>query len=153
MAKQDTPLQTLYKLTIMTGTLAVGSLAAYRYGPPAEDLAAGINRVIAMAEERIGSEPQAFAADHKAQPLETASAPVFDAAVAPVAFAESVAPSAPASPAVPGAVVEPWGNEGMHRASVSMPGRLGSKRYDAIGASPGEALERLATKIRSSRLR
>lgn len=164
MAKKDSPLQAFFRLVIMTGTLSVGSLAAYQYGPPAEDLAKGINSAVSVVQERwdeyAGKESTSAttAGTLPAAPAAEPEAPRFDSAVMPAAFAEPVPPAAQATAstpaaAAPGATVEPWGNEGLHRASVSVPGPIGERHYDAIGDSPEQALERLAAEVNATRVR
>ncbi|TWT89080.1 hypothetical protein Mal64_25720 [Pseudobythopirellula maris] len=50
------PLQTLTRLAIMLGTLAVGSMAAYRYGPPAEQLAEWLDQGVEAATAALGGD-------------------------------------------------------------------------------------------------
>ncbi|MEO1496424.1 MAG: hypothetical protein AAFV43_04665 [Planctomycetota bacterium] len=156
MAKKETTLQTLYRLTIMVGTLSVGSLGAYQYGPPAEDVAQGINQAVAMVRERLELEPAELAAPAAAQPIAAAAspeAPRFDTAVAPVAFEQDTVSQIGPDSRLPGAIVEPWGDDGLQRASIAIPGPLGDRRMDAVGATPTEALERLASKAEAAGLR
>ncbi len=76
--------QTIYRLSVMVGTLSVGSMAAYLYGPSPEKLASLINTttnaVVEMAEHRSS----AFGANEASQLAETSpkfppNTPLFEA--------------------------------------------------------------------------
>jgi hypothetical protein len=54
VSQQPTAFQTAYRLTIMVGTLAVGSMAAYRYGPEPERLAETIDYVASRVNDAVG---------------------------------------------------------------------------------------------------
>lgn len=146
MPKNESPLKTIYRLTVMTGTLGVGSLAAYQYGPPPEQLAEGINHAVSVVNERLGTEADVT------QPTDAATpAPRFDDQIVAASFEQPAATPSANAPAAP--TVEPWGDEGMHRASVVVETTLGERRFDAIGATPQEATSRLAAEIDGVRRR
>jgi hypothetical protein len=124
VSQQPTAFQTAYRLTIMLGTLTVGSLAAYRYGPDAERLAESIDYVASivgaaaddaatsldttglhsMGPESAGPEiePAPFTPDlafsHQPAP------PRYDAAVQPASGLTPIEQPAPAPPANSGSM-------------------------------------------------
>lgn len=80
--------QTIYRLSVMVGTLSIGSMAAYLYGPPPEKLAGLINTaansLTQMAEQRglehRDSAPQATGSfDFATKSSVLPTAPVFAA--------------------------------------------------------------------------
>ncbi|TWT46865.1 hypothetical protein [Botrimarina hoheduenensis] len=159
MAKVESSLQTFYRLTIMAGTLAVGSLAAYRYGPPADQLADHIDQAMALVQQRWeASAPTPMSSTSTANALPIASAgpnmnageaPLYDDQLQTVGFDTASAP--PASAELPEMRVAPWGNEGLHRASMTVPSALGNRHLDAIGATRDEAISNLTAQAQSLR--
>lgn len=81
VSQQPTAFQTTYRLTIMLGTLAVGSMAVFRYGPEPERLAETIDYVASMVNEATGeaaAEPDSVALLETAplaEPMAFGSAP------------------------------------------------------------------------------
>lgn len=143
MSDSSSPLQTLYRLTVMTGVLVVGSMAAYRYGPPPERLA----DLIDGAASRIGELPQEFA------PAADPTAPLAAAPEAAPAFAPPPAPmfaATPASaPAQPLVGVESIGATGqVYRATAAAPGPAGmTRRFDAVGETAAAARAAVVAKM------
>lgn len=201
MSQQPTAFQTAYRLTIMIGTLAVGSMAAYRYGPEPERLAETIDYVASMVNEATGeaaaepdslaslesaplAEPAAFgvAPDLWSEPAAPSNdAPRYDAAVQQ---ASALVPIEEEPPRAAGdferlererltapllaagatqADVTVWGRgaDSVYRATASAPVRSNAtgeaagleRRFDAIGATPEEAVQTLAAEVRSATMR
>ncbi len=199
MSQQPSAFQTAYRLTIMVGTLAVGSMAAYRYGPEPERLAETIDYVASMVNQGTGeaaAEPDSLASVETAPlsepaPFEAAPAlwnePVgarYDGAVQQASAdlsAERLTPIEEEDPSrldgdferlererltapllAAGATqadVTAWGSgaDAVYRATASAPvsgdARGLQRRFDAIGATPEEAVQTLVAEVRSSTLR
>jgi uncharacterized phage protein gp47/JayE len=202
VSQQPTAFQTAYRLTIMVGTLTVGSMAAYRYGPEPERLAETIDYVASMVNEVTGeatAEPDSLASLESAPLAEPAAfgaapdlwsepaapnngAPRYDAAVqqasALVPIEEEQPPRAvgdferlererlTAPLLAAGATqadVAAWGRgaDSVYRATASAPVRGNAtgdaagleRRFDAIGATPEEAVQTLAAEVRSATMR
>lgn len=170
----------------MLGSLTIGSMAAYRYGPAPETLADLIDRTVAGAIP-AGSTPDdgsgGATAEAWAAPAGLALGPEgragdpprFDPAIMPAGGAipldsparvgvldrteveRLVAPVLAAGATY--ANVEPWGkgSEPVYRATASAPAGVSApdleRRFDAIGATPHEAAERVAAEVRSASLR
>lgn len=172
MSNTASPLQSLYRLTVMAGTFAVGGMAAYHYGPPPERLAGWIDQAV----ERVGelqaeaSTPAAPAApsgvaqasaELEAPPAfgnaspdatlalweDTATADAFGAAAAPVDHAERLRAAGAVS-----ASVEPWGTSGLaYRATASAPTGSGmSHRFASIAETPEEATNKVVAQLRAA---
>ncbi|TWU00617.1 hypothetical protein Pla108_15690 [Botrimarina colliarenosi] len=171
MSNKPTPFQTCYRLTIMVGTLAVGSMAAYRYGPEPAELAELIDRAASLVAEvpsRGASDPSAMALTEAPaaeldllQPAPALPSPPvassdwrhYDTAVQP---ASALAPLAtPSTDAPPPADLEPLERErltapllavGATRADVTAWGRGAATVYRATASAPvgevGGGLER-----------
>lgn len=117
MSKQKpTAFQTFSRLAIMSGTLGVGSTAAYLYGPEPQDLADLIDSTASMVVEVPGHEPPAAVTavqEFAETASETLSAPpafdapialdtpLFDAAVQPASAVEPIAEAPSARPMTP----------------------------------------------------
>jgi len=174
------PLTTLYRLTIMMGALACGSLAAYRYGPEPAELAAFINRTaerlgVATQSPSAAPEPELFVAD-EASPADT-SAPRFDAAVRPASDLQPIERDTPNPPTLQDvaqserlvapviaagasrAEVTPWGRgtPRVFRATAAMPvGEAATgleRRFDAVGETPEAAVAALVDAVRGEAYR
>lgn len=194
VSQQPTAFQTAYRLTIMVGTLAVGSMAAYRYGPEPERLAETIDYVASMVNEATGEaavEPDSLASLESAPLAEPAafgavpdlwsepaapnnSAPHYDAAVQQASALVPIEEEPPrgagdferlererltAPLLAAGATqadVAAWGRgaDSVYRATASAPvsGDAAGleRRFDAIGATPEEAVQTLAAEVRSA---
>lgn len=197
VSQQPTAFQTAYRLTIMVGTLAVGSMAAYRYGPEPERLAETIDYVASMVNEVTGeatAEPNTLGSLDSASLAEPAAfesapnlwneptapnngAPRYDAAVQQASALVPIEEEAPRAAGdferlererltapllAAGATqadVAAWGRgaESVYRATASAPvsGDAAGleRRFDAIGATPEEAVQTLAAEVRSAMLR
>ncbi|MGL4511928.1 MAG: hypothetical protein ACRCT8_02475 [Lacipirellulaceae bacterium] len=182
MASEVSPLVTMYRFTVMTGTLVVGSMAAYRYGPPADQLADIIDSVASRAFELAGDEPPADAAQLSAV---AAGAPLVvdpfaqDALIA--VTSEPTPPSfvTPASAELPIAaggdpaasdgavaslealgatrvVVTPWGTSGLAyrvHAETPAPTHDGmTQQFDAIGETTAAAAAEVASQMEQARV-
>lgn len=114
--KQPTTFQTLSRLTIMVGTLGLGSTAAYLYGPEAQDLADLIDSTASMVVEVPGHEPPAAITAAQQLVEDTAEqlsapppfdaplaldTPLFDTAVAPASMEAPVVEAPGARPMTP----------------------------------------------------
>lgn len=110
-----TPLQTAFRLAIMLGTLTVGSMGYYRYGPEPDALAEMIDQAASMVVEIQGTNgpeaavPAGFDALAEPAPFETtagfeanpvAPAPRYDSAVQPASALQPVGRNQPAPAAV-----------------------------------------------------
>lgn len=63
MRKQPTLFQTVYRLTVVSGVLVCGSMVAYRYGPPPEQLADMIDGAAAMIDKQFAEEGESARGD------------------------------------------------------------------------------------------
>lgn len=165
---QPNPFQTTYRLVVMAGTLACGSMAAYHFGPPPDRLAALINSAalyagVTAAPDALASGSDSFTAGADAPaPFELETAPehrlefpasfaAAEAAPFPVQQA-SYAAAAPSAPA-PQPEVRPIGvgADRVYQAVMTKPvpasdGVL-KMQIDAIGDTPEQAAQRLAAKL------
>lgn len=192
MSQPPTTFQTFSRLTIMLGTLAVGSMAAYYYRPEPEELADMIDHVASMVMEAPGDSategpsvsslemvPVAKAESFAAAPAmwdQPTATPRYDAAVQPAAALVPIAEAASApgelehlererltapllSVGATRADVTAWGrgDATVYRATASAPvsGEATGleRRFDAIGATPEEAVEALVAEIRTAVIR
>lgn len=155
MSRNASPLKSLYRLTVMVGVLTVGSMAAYRYGPPPERLAeaidAGMERAVEMGEqfglEGLTAPPAATVAEAPLLAPPAEAAPVWNAA--PL-VAE---PSRRVVGLQERVTVTPLGSRRLaYRATASAPGAGGLvRRYDAVGPTAEEAERAVLAKIEASR--
>ena len=164
MARKATNLELFFRTTIMLGMLVVGSLAAYRYGPPADELAALINSAAerwAKATEQEGLQP--LVADTLPEltpvpigPEEISALPAVvesEGGVVPAGFdAELEAKDPLIEPILAAgateAAVEHWGSSGgVYRAWAVVPEGDLEKHYDTLASTPEEAASRLLAQI------
>lgn len=158
MSKQPTPFQSLYRLTVMVGALVVGSMAAYRYGPPPERLASMIDstveRIEEMREQYTETKPAPDAGLSESR-LAGASAPEAAPAwgTAPPSPPPLGQASSPAPSGGEGVVVEPIGESGLaYRATGSAAGPGGLvRRFDAIAETPEKAELAVLNKMGAAR--
>jgi hypothetical protein len=178
MASEVSSLVTLYRFTVMTGSLIVGSMAAYRYGPPADQLADVIDGVATRVVELSGSIPAEGPAAEAAESLEATPLLATDEAPstlggAPASFVtpataelpldEPQASSGTSAVAAPlealGAtrvVVTPWGVSGsafrVHAEAPSAAHEGMTQQFDAIGESPAAAAAAVASQMEQARV-
>lgn len=77
MASSTPPLQVAFRTIIMAGSLVVGSMAAYLYGPPAEDLAHTIDSLASRVWEIQESVAGHNMPDMMDTPMAGTQAPTF----------------------------------------------------------------------------
>jgi hypothetical protein len=182
MASEVSSLVTLYRFTVMTGSLIVGSMAAYRYGPPADQLANIIDGVATRVVELSGSIPSSalneptptppllqpqpeetplFAAEGPAPLVDRAAFVTPASAELPLAEAPvSIAPDAVvASLEAAGAsrvIVTPWGTSGsafrVHAEAPSSTQQGMTHQFDAIGETPAAAAAEVASQMEQARV-
>ncbi|MEN0111800.1 MAG: hypothetical protein AAF805_13860 [Planctomycetota bacterium] len=161
-ARQESPVQTVYRLAVVGGLLACGSMAAIHYGPEAGDLADMIDQTASMVVE-LDETPEAPAgmADGATSAIEPAAlfagvtgdtqptqatdvAPRFDDQVLPASGL--IAEPAPAAtlPAGPSdldrlereRLTAPLLAAGAERADVHPWGNDGNRMYRATASAP-----------------
>lgn len=158
---KETPLQTVYRLTVVAGVLVCGSMAALHYGPEAGDLADMIDQTAAMVVEptegdatpggAIEADPAELFAEVPVESAPTVEAPPrFDDQVLPASglLAEPQA-SPPAN--VPATsdfdrlererLTAPLLAAGAERADVHPWGDTGNRMYRATASAPVGAPE------------
>jgi hypothetical protein len=166
---------------IMLGTLLVGAMAWKVYGPPPEQLAPIVNRVVELASQTFGhedDESKAFAVPTESLALTEAptfpmpsSAPLrLDPEVAPAAYSQGAKAnvSAPAASTdellerlrLLGAVdaeLKPWGGSGQTYRCVcrvaSSENPTLERHFDAIAADAQSAVEQVESEIERWRKR
>lgn len=146
----------MYRLTIMLGTLTVGSMAAYRYGPEPESLAGIINEAVRTigagsgpAEATLADAPSHEAPSYEATSglLPLGAAPVdtlprFDAQVQQAAALmplEEGAPTPPAEGLDRDRLVAPLIAAGATEADVTAWGHGDRTVYRATASAPVSA--------------
>lgn len=163
MAQSTTPFQSLYRMMVMAGTLGIGSMAAYQYGPPPEKLADLIDQGMQRIAEMRGGETAPVV---DAEPLLLATtaegaAPRFSdsqiqtaaAFSLPVAGTKSEGAALLLEAGATEATVEPWGIQGkVYRAAASMPvGATGmTRQFDAIAESAEQATQDVLAQVQAS---
>ena len=174
MAQPTSPFQSFYRLIVMVGTLGVGSMAAYLYGPPPDKLAdlidQGMARIAEMqsgesassaekASDLLSSEPPPFVTT-----TDTSNPRIADPLVQSASTFLSPPNLSPGSATPTGdkgesqlleagaaqASVEPWGIQGKaYRATASMPiGVNGmTRQFDAIAETAEQATQEVLTQV------
>lgn len=169
MARQNTPFQSLYRTVVMAGTLAVGSMAAYQYGPPPEKLGDLIDQGMERIEEMrsgenatvVDSEPPPFASTTNTPAprfsdtqIQTASALLTPPTATPPTKIANGGAALLLEAGAAEATVEPWGIQGkVYRAAASMPvGATGmARQFDAIAETPEQATQDVLAQVRAAR--
>lgn len=178
MAKQDSPMQAFWRLTIMLGTLTVGGMAAYVYGPPPDRLISLADELYTRAREAMQPPVAVPEAERAGPTLSSVTLATRGALSPPAAAAPPVAQPAAAWPAVAsqpatgprpaGGEVDllqdelrrlgagdfqlrPWGDGRLHRfcCTASLAGNSGIRRhFQAIDATPGQAIAATLAEVR-----
>ena len=171
MAPTTSPFQSFYRMVVMAGTLGVGSMAAYQYGPPPEKLAdlidQGMDRIAEMqAGENtpaVSSQPPPFAtttdttAPRFADPQVEAASALLSLETLSLETLSLETQSEGATllleAGATDASVKPWGIQGkVYRAAASMPvGASGMMRqFDAIAETAEQATQDVLAQVRAS---
>ena len=172
MAHKTPPLQLAFRTAIMLGTLVVGSMTAFLYGPPPEQLAGYANWAAVRWNELTGqiSMPESMEelADFSAFESEDSSEllPIEsgDSMVEPAAFFSEVSQPEAQSTAdwenqiklagAEQAKVESWGSTGqVYRAWAVVPESGMQKHYGAMASSAQEAAAQVIAQINQSDLK
>ncbi|MEM6798711.1 MAG: hypothetical protein AAF589_04285 [Planctomycetota bacterium] len=163
-ASQESPLETFWRAAIMFGTLVVGAMALYVYGPPPEKAAAMIDQVAARVQELLAETNATPPTTSPTPPLATtapgsgvqqpAGSPLSPPPLAPwTAPAEPFRAEAPTNFSAITSQLErlgaedievgAWGSAGaLYRVhfAAALPGESGfRRRFDAIAATPAAA--------------
>ena len=170
MSKSTSTGQSLYRLTVMAGTLFVGSMAAYLYGPPPERVADLLNMAIGklsevtdqLNEHRDSNSPIAESnpviAQASAHPA-TESALFAPPPVASVLQETTISPGIqtevdPTEPlrqaGATQASVVPWGSDhSLYRAAAKIPVSPGglTRQLDAIAETPEKAVQAVLAQV------
>lgn len=170
MSKPSSTGQSLYRLTVMAGTLFVGSMAAYLYGPPPERVADLMNMATGKLSE-VASQLNEYRDSNS--PIAESSPVIAQASTQPTTQSTLFAPPSVASvlqetgisakiqaetdPTEPlrqagatQASVVPWGSDhSLYRAAAKIPVSPGglTRQLDAIAETPEKAVQAVLAQV------
>ena len=152
MARRTHPLKALYRMIVMAGVLAVGSMAAYLYGPPPEQLAGMINDVAhqldsePMPVQAEGSEPLAFLDDQSTPPIVAIETNPAGPGTTTGQLVESIKAAGATD-----AKIESWGSSGeFYRASAELRVGAMTKQLDQVASTPEASAAALIAEIQQA---